>query len=482
MCSQTQTRHQAMFDKIVNEIHGAGGTPYLVGGAVRDEMMGGTPKDKDIEIYGLPQETVEKVLSNFGKVDTVGKTFGVTKLKLPNGEDYDFSLPRRDSKIGVGHKGFNVEVDHTLSPKEALARRDFTVNSMMRNLVTGELVDPYGGEKDLKTKTLRATSQESFSDDPLRVLRGMQFAARFGFDLDPKTAEQARNNRSSYSELTLPRVWGEWEKLMDKGKYPSKAMDYLQSTGWDKLYPQLHNLQGVQQDPYWHPEGDVWTHTAHVMDAASKIAQRENLGPEERRTLMMAALTHDLGKPKYTRQVEGRWRAHGHESGGVPFANDFMSSIGTPKRLNERVLPLVANHMFHANKEVGNRAIARLVDRLHPASFHDLRRVVEADYSGRPPLPARLPDNFQALQDKYDQIKLPTSGGKFVSSVNGADVMRETGMPPGKEIGELLNKIRDMELEGKLSSKDAALDYLRKEIQKGMYKSAIELRIRDLGL
>jgi len=226
---------------IINAIHQAGGHAYLVGGAVRDMLLGVPPKDRDIEVYGLDAEMLASILSRFGRVEAVGISFGVLKLRTPEGDDYDFTLPRRESKSGRGHKGFMVTVDPTMTPRGGASRRDFTINAMMMDLADGSVLDFFGGVEDMQRGVLRHVGP-AFADDPLRVLRGMQFAARFGLRIDHETADLCRSLRGEYPTLSRERVLGEWEKWARKGAYPSNGLDVLVQTGWVELYPALNAM------------------------------------------------------------------------------------------------------------------------------------------------------------------------------------------------------------------------------------------------
>lgn len=238
--------------QILSQLKSQGCMSLIVGGAVRDAVMGISPKDIDIEVYNTNYENLVQILEQLGKVNLVGRAFGIVKLTDAEGNEYDFSVPRRDNKIGNGHKDFAVTFDADIQPKDAAARRDFTVNSMAYDPLEKKLYDYYNGYQDIQNKVLKATS-EAFAEDPLRVLRGMQFAARFGFDVDPETAEMAKSIKNE--PLVKERVSEEWMKLCIKGKYPGKALLYLVKTGWIDNYPQLKSMIGVLQYPPFHPEG-----------------------------------------------------------------------------------------------------------------------------------------------------------------------------------------------------------------------------------
>lgn len=230
----------------------------LVGGAVRDLVQGRDPKDLDLEVFGITPARAEQALATFGPVNAVGRSFGVFKVSV-DGMDFDVSLPRRDNKIAEGHKGFEVTVDDGMTIAEAAARRDFTMNAMAVDVLTGELHDPFQGRADIEAGILRHTS-EHFAEDPLRVLRAMQFAARFDMVLAPETAMLCRALVAEAASLPMERVWGEWEKMLVKGQNVAAGLRVLQDSGWLAVFPELHALVGLAQNPEWHPEGSVFNH------------------------------------------------------------------------------------------------------------------------------------------------------------------------------------------------------------------------------
>jgi tRNA nucleotidyltransferase (CCA-adding enzyme) len=213
------------------------GRPRLVGGWVRDALMGHPSEDIDIEVSGVSFDELLAVLKPFGSTDVVGKSFGVIKLNR-DGRVYDFSLPRRESKTGTGHRGFRIEPDPLLNDAEAAARRDFTLNAIAWDPITKALIDPLGGEADLRAGILRHSSP-AFVEDPLRVLRAMQFAARFDFALAPETAELARSMTGEFSSLPVERIWGEWDKWATRSLRPSRGLRVLQETGWLQHFPEI---------------------------------------------------------------------------------------------------------------------------------------------------------------------------------------------------------------------------------------------------
>jgi tRNA nucleotidyltransferase (CCA-adding enzyme) len=437
--------------KICQEIKVNAGNAMLVGGAVRDALLGIACKDMDIEVYGLAADKLKEILSQYGKVEEVGMSFGVMKLRL-NGEEFDFSLPRRENKQGKGHKGFIVAVDPTMTPKEAAARRDFTINSMAIDILENKLFDFYGGHNDLSIYgTLRPTS-EAFKEDPLRVLRGMQFAGRFQLWASPLLIEYAKEMHDEYATLAKERVWAEWEKFFSKSVKPSHGLHLLNITGWINHYPELAALKDIQQDNEWHPEGDALLHTLYVVDAAAEIALREKLSSEARLILVAAALCHDLGKAVSTVFKNERWRSPGHDVSGVPLAESFLRSIGCPEDIALRILKLCRWHMAHCWPKITAKAVRKLSVNLSPVTIEELLLLIEADYSGRPPLPKGLP--AKALELHTVASTLGVRRTKCKAIIRGADLINK-GLTPGPSFGGMLKEIFSYQLNGDFSEENA---------------------------
>src|SRR6185295_17280956 len=236
---------------LARAIHEAGGRALLVGGCVRDALMGAEAKDWDLEVYNLEAARLREILDQFGPVNVVGEAFTVYKL----GNHLDVSIPRRERKSGYGHKGFVIEGDPSMSVAEATRRRDFTINAILEDPLTGELIDPFDGRRDIEQHVLRAVSKDTFAEDSLRVLRAAQFAARFEFDIEADTVELCR--AIDLSDLPAERIWGEIEKLLLRAARPSIGLEWLRRLGAiEKLFLEIQSLIGVPQDPEWHPEGD----------------------------------------------------------------------------------------------------------------------------------------------------------------------------------------------------------------------------------
>lgn len=436
---------------------------FLVGGCVRDALLGLAVKDFDVEVFGVSYEALARALSRRGRVDFVGRSFGVVKLTTGSGLAYDFSIPRRDRKVAQGHKGFEIEFDASITPQEAAARRDFTINALMFDPRSGEVLDFFGGQADLRDRVLRHTSG-AFVEDPLRVLRGMQFAARFNLHVAPETVALCRSIKASFSELAVERVGDEWFKWAAKSAVPSVGLRFLADTEWLEHFPEVAALRGTPQEPEWHPEGDVFTHTAHCCDALVKQPQWQAADPESRIAWMLAVLAHDFGKPATTHEAErdGRMRivSPGHEEAGVAPAEKFLERIHSPHAIRDRVLPLVANHLAHM-QPVTDRGVRRLAKRLEPETIAGLCVIVTADHNGRPPKPACVPEGVKALLAKAEELRVQASAPKPI--LQGRHLIA-AGMHPGKEFKAILHDAFEAQLEGQFSDLEGAEAWLRNRL------------------
>ena len=447
------------------------GRPRIVGGAVRDWLLNLEAKDLDIEVGGASFDDLLRVLAPMGSTDVVGRSFGVIKLRLRSGTEYDIALPRRESKTGAGHRGFKVEPDPLLSDVDAAARRDFTINAIAWDPIARRLIDPHGGEADLRARRLRHTSP-AFVEDPLRVLRGMQLAARFDLALDPGTAALCRSIAPTFAELPVERVWHEWEKWAEKSATPSRGLRVLAETGWLAHFPEIAALAGCPQDPEWHPEGDVFTHTAHCCDALARDPEWRAAPPRRRRLLMFAVLLHDVGKPACSRQEEKpagsgllRWTSPGHEPAGIPVAEAFLRRIGAPHDHAPAITPLVANHMVHHHggpDGLGANAVRRLARRLHPGTFADLAAVMRADSNGRPPL--HSPETLaliNRLLARASDLSLAKAAPRPI--LLGRHLIA-AGLRPGPEFKRLLHSAFEAQLDGVFTDESSALIWLRNNL------------------
>jgi tRNA nucleotidyltransferase (CCA-adding enzyme) len=443
-------QQRAACQRVAQLLQRAGGHALLVGGCVRDGLLRIPAKDVDIEVYGLSAERVEQTLQQHFRLDTVGRAFGVFIVK---GHEIDIALPRRESKTGPKHTDFVVQGDPQMAPAEAAARRDFTINAISFDPLSGQLLDPYDGVSDLKARRLRHVSA-AFSEDPLRVLRGMQFIARFDLEAAPETIALCRE--LSPEHLPAERLWEEWKKLLLKGQHISKGLHFLQRCEWLPYFPELEALVGCEQDPQWHPEGDVWTHTCHCLDTFA----RHRIGDAwEDLIVGLAVVCHDMGKPatSYTDE-NGRIRSPRHDIEGVPFARAFLSRLTRQKKVLEEVLPLVEQHMRPLalyRDGAGDSAIRRLAARVKRVDR--LTRVAFADKGGRPPIEI---DDFPEgawLLNKAAQLAIQDSAPKPL--MLGRHLV-ELGVKPGPHFGKLLDRCYDAQLEGEFTDLDGGLKYL----------------------
>ncbi len=446
------------------------GRPRLVGGGVRDALLGLEPKDFDVEVAGVDFETLRRALTRFGATDVVGRSFGVIKVRsAATGAEYDFSLPRRESKTGAGHRGFAVAPDPMLSDAEAAARRDFTINAIAQDPFTGEIVDPHGGQRDLERRVLRHTSA-AFVEDPLRVLRAFQLAARFDLTLAPETAALCRQISATFAELPVERIWGEWEKWAVKSIKPSRGLAVLEETDWLRHFPEIAALRGTPQEPEWHPEGDVFTHTQHCVDALARLDEWQTSDPARRRLLMFAVLAHDFGKPATTVRAEKRgvmrWLSPGHESAGGPLAKNFLRRIGAPLELDPVVCELVVHHLVHhhsTGETYTDSQVRRLARKLAPATIDDLALVMTADSLGRPPLDS--PETLKLIAElraKAYALALERAAPKPI--VLGRHLLAR-GYAPGPLFRPILDAAFEAQLDGVFTDEAGGLEWLERRLR-----------------
>lgn len=427
-----------------------GGRAFLVGGSVRDRLLGRPAKDADLEVFRVEPARLAAVLGELGRVDDVGRAFGI--LKLTNaGVTVDVGLPRRDSKVARGHRGFDVAAVPSLSEAEACARRDLTINAMLEDPLTGLVVDPFDGAQDLRRRVLRHVSP-AFVEDPLRVLRVVQFAARFDFAIDPTTAAMCRT--LDLSELPPERLWEEVKKWLLLGTRPSTGMHALEETGAIAAFPELAALRGVPQDDNWHPEGDVFDHTALCLDHAATLRDRI----PRPLVFMLAVLFHDLGKAPTTAWKTGRMRAHGHDTGGEELARTACGRLTRESGIADEVAALVRLHLrpgqLQAQGAVSDAAVRRLA---LEADLRMLVAVADADGRGRV-LPASAGGDSHWLLDHAERLRVRDAAPKPL--LLGRHLI-DLGVKPGRELGQLLAAVFERQLDGDIATLDEALAYAR---------------------
>ncbi|HET6863367.1 MAG TPA: HD domain-containing protein [Pyrinomonadaceae bacterium] len=454
---------------LASAIRDCGGRALLVGGCVRDQLMDLKPFDWDLEIYGVEPANVRTVLDQFGPVNVVGESFTVYKL----GHDLDVSLPRRERKVGRGHKAFVVEGDPWMSVADATRRRDFTINAVLMDPLTKEIIDPFYGSRDIENRVLRAVAIDTFPEDSLRVLRAAQFASRFQFNVEPQTVELCRS--IELDDLPSERIWGEIEKLLLLSSMPSIGLKWLRELNViEKLFPEINRLIGVTQDPVWHPEGDVFEHTLLVVDVARQLI--DGLSYAKKVTVMLAALAHDFGKPATTKFQDGHWRSLGHAEAGVGATERFLDrlNINTLENYNVRhqVIALVKDHLkpgefFKKRDEVGEGAFRRLARRCEPELLY---RVAKADSLGRNAdwVPREKWFDSKAQEWFIERAReLQVDLGPPEPILLGRHLL-EMGLKPGVRIGEITSAIYEMQLDGRVRSieeaKSAARTLIGEEI------------------
>jgi len=433
----------------------AGGRPLVLGGAVRDALRGSFSSDIDIEVYDLVPDALIAALTPLGKLNAVGRSFGVLKLRLVDGSEFDVTIPQRGSRNIHGERGTLPAPDPNMTPREAASRRDFTWNALAIT-PEGEVLDFFGGVDDLHNGVIRHVS-DAFGEDPLRVLRAMQFAARFDMQLAPETAVHCQTLLPLASTIAIERVWGEWAKWA-LAAHPRAGLRVLRESGWVAHFPELAALCGCVQSPEHHPEGDVWTHTGFVCATAADIAARDQLATEARRVLVFAALCHDLGKPATTLlDQDGRIRSRGHAAAGVAVAKALLDRIGAPQAIIEPVLPLVREHMAHYGQPTP-RTLRRLAARLAPSSIASWAQLVEADHSGRPPRPPRDPArDFVTNARELGILDSPPA-----PVLTGRDLIA-AGYVHGPGIGRLLRDAYQAQLDGMFATVEEGLVWLHNE-------------------
>ena len=448
---------------IARAIRDERGRALLVGGCVRDTLMRAPVKDWDLEVYQVASERLREVLDQFGSVNAVGEAFTVYKL----GTDLDVSIPRRERKSGRGHRAFVIEGEPSMSVEEATRRRDFTVNAILQDPLTGEVLDPFAGRADIERRLLRAVSKDTFVEDSLRVLRAAQFASRFKFDIDNETVALCQS--IDLSDLPAERVWGEIEKLLLRSEQPSIGLGWLRELAVvAKLFPEIAKLISVPQDPVWHPEGDVFVHTQLVIDRARELI--DDLPYPKQLTVMLAALAHDFGKPATTEFIEEHWRSRGHEEAGVEPTTTFLDRLNLHTidgyDVRGQVIALVKEHLkpgefFKKREEIGEGAFRRLARRCEPDLLY---RVAKADSLGRNA--AWVPrENWYDAEAQEWFIKkareLQVEQTAPLPILLGRHLL-EMGMAPGPRMGEITRAVYDMQLDGRVRTLEDAREEAKK--------------------
>ncbi len=455
---QKKAEFPAAAEEIARAVQARGGRALVVGGWVRDRLLGIESKDIDIEVFGILASDLAVLLQPFGRVEPIGQSFPVYKVGA-----IDIGLPRRESKAGRGHKGFAVEGDPSMSFADAARRRDFTINAISWDPLTDEFIDPFGGRADLERRVLRVVDPQTFADDSLRALRAVQFAARFELTLDAETKAICRSIR--LDDLPSERIWGEMEKLLLRARRPSLGFAVMRELGIiEQLFPEIEALIGCEQEPEWHPEGDVWIHTLMVIDEAR--ARIDDLGHADGITIMLAAVTHDFGKPKTTAFIDGRIRSLNHEEEGVAPAAAFLDRLNIHtidgKDVRAQVLGLTAHHLkpgmlYKVRHELTDGAFRRLSQKV---DLELLARLAKSDCLGRTgTFDCSAMDWFL---ERARDLGVDRSPPKPL--LLGRHLL-ELGMKAGPEMGDLLRKIYERQLDGEITTTEAAIELASQILQ-----------------
>jgi len=445
------------FDRVramAEAVRQAGGRALVVGGWVRDRLLGLTSKDVDVEVFGVEAAALRAMLERFGRVETIGESFTVYKVG-----DIDVALPRRESKVGRGHRGFLVEGDPTMSVEDASRRRDFTINAIAWDPLKGEYLDPFGGRADLEARILRVVDRATFADDSLRALRAMQFVARFELSALPETVEICR--AVPLDDLPAERIWGEFEKLLLLAGRPSVGFAFARDARIvARLLPEMEALVGCGQEPAWHPEGDVWVHTLMVIDESRR--RIDDLPRWAKVAVMLGAVCHDFGKPSTTAFFDGRIRSHNHEEAGVAPARALLDRLNVHAidgvDVRPQVFGLTAHHLkpgawYKVRDQVGDGAFRRLAQKV---DLELLARLAEADCTGRTgefdcSAMAWFLERARALGVEHGPPK-PLLLGRHLLAL---------GLKPGPEIGAVLRQVYERQLDGQVTTVEEALTIAR---------------------
>jgi len=444
--------------EIATAVRDAGGRAFFVGGWVRDRIMGRTSQNVDIEVFGLPVDRLRSLLESAGRVEAVGASFQVFKLG-----DLDVSLPRRDSKSGRGHKGFEVTGDPSMSIEDAARRRDFRVNAILWDPLTEQYADPFDGRGDIERRVLRVVDPATFTDDSLRALRAIQFAARFGLTLDDEARTLCRS--MSLDDLPAERIWGEVEKLLLAPKPSAGLALALELEIVAKLFPELKALDGCPQEPEWHPEGDVWVHTLQVVDQAR--LRIDDLPRPQQLAIMLGALCHDLGKPRVTKFFEGRIRSHDHEAQGVAPAMSLLDRLNVHSidgyDVRGQVAGFTSQHLqpgawYKRRDEVGDGAFRRLAAKV---DLELLARLAKADCLGR------APGSFDctAMDWFLERARQLGVEHKPPGPILLGRHLLELGLTPGPRVGKVLKAVYEQQMDGSVTTLEEAIAEAKRMIR-----------------
>jgi tRNA nucleotidyltransferase (CCA-adding enzyme) len=412
------------------------GKLYEVGGSVRDSLIdpGIEIKDRDYLVTGIAYDHLAEILRKFGRVDLVGKSFGVIKFTHRGGNDtVDVVIPRKEVSTGTAHRDFHVDYDPDLPAEDDLKRRDFTMNAIARAIPSGQIIDPFGGHKDIKAGIIRIVFPDSILEDPLRALRGAQFAARFEFEIEPQSLQKMKGAAHLIDTISPERISEELNKMLLKADKPSIGFRYLLDIGiLGRIMPYLANCVGVEQPGGFH-RWDVFDHTMVCVDNAPK-----------KLNVRLAALFHDLGKPDTRELVENGATFYGHDRLSTKMTAKLMKNLKYSNDLIDQVKILVEKHMF--SDQAGEKGIRRLIRSVGIDLIYDLLDLRRADIiaQGMGQDPAEV-DEFEAKITSEIEKKSPF--GVKDLAVDGSDIMQKFTIDEGPIVGRVLNELLELALD-----------------------------------
>ncbi len=416
------------------------GRIYEVGGCVRDSLLHRdiSPKDRDYLVCGVTLPRLQQILRRYGRVDTVGRSFGVIKF-TPHAEPgetpatFDISLPRSEKSTGVGHTDFEVDFDPSLPVDQDLIRRDFSMNAIARDLADNSLIDPYGGREDLNNKLIRMVTPNSFAEDPLRMLRAVQFAARFEFEIEPETYRALTENVDLIDTVSSERIAEELNKMLTRAARPSIGLRLMQEMGlMHHIIPELEAAVGCDQPGGYHAY-DVFEHTLRIVDACPPRLQ-----------LRLAALFHDITKPQHKQLTETGATFYNHEVTGARVAGAVLSRLRYPNDLIKDVMLLVERHMF--TTDVGPKGLRRFIRRVGQRLIPDLLDLRRADVIAQG-MGGHTDDVDEMQQAIAEEISRKPPFGRSDLALNGRELIRIFDLQESPMIGDIFDYLMEKVLD-----------------------------------
>lgn len=478
--------------EIVQSLFDKGYKSYIVGGAVRDALLKIIPKDIDVEVYGISYESLMEFLHPYGSVDLVGKKFGVIVFTPTNGEmKYDFSIPRKENKSGLGHKEFEIIFDEKITLEEASTRRDFRINALAYDSISETIIDCHGGTYDLHNGIISHVSDQ-FEEDYLRILRAMGFQSRFDFIIaESTTLKMKKMLGESFDEsnefLLLPksRLLEEWRKWAEKGTRHDLIFEFMRSTNLINYYPTLKALKDTPQDEVFHPEGNVQTHTEMCLRQIDRIISENNISGNEKIILVMSTLLHDVAKPPTTKEEIKRGRmtitSNGHEAMGGVMAREFLEGIGFYDELITPICKLIENHLAGVNislipSQSGKvKAVKKLSRRLFPATINQLLFLMMADTRGRGEASeSKVPTGYKEISEIAQELTITNNQYEYL--LMGRHLIQK-GMKPSQEFGIILKKSYEAQENGQFNDVDGAVKWLEEYL-----KDSIKNKINEKNI